>query len=472
MIEIMNKAESVRKSPNRPNAEDYFGWDDSRTSELNTEAPLPENVARRAGQAVERDYEKQKAQKRSQRERKIGTTTVEHMRPIAQTLPLEMFDKPEFRSVYDEEEIQRDREYVEKTERRIQKKRLRESGSTESTPLEELADDFEVMVLYGIQRNAWLGNTIDENGKIPFKTYTSGATRFDDLKHRVDAFTTVEMTDPVENEENESSLVRFHMGFDATLSGNRDTIDEKIMRCQNDETLKVPFGFTQIKYYANSENGAVGRVELVPRFTLAINKQLADELRKVMNTQLTEGKQLENIKFKPGQNNLARFMVLSEIRAQTQLYYAMLPEELWQDEPPEGKDEAQWLKDKEIVMEAEAQLSQIDEKITGAMDVCAKRLSADGNVYYTGKEFIGVSTLTEGLYVKTARPKELRETIERNLIKQLDKPDGVHNDPYVLMIQRCRELEKVAKDGKFDRYRNLSAHTHRRLYPAVERASA
>lgn len=393
------------------------------------------------------------------RARNLGQKSIATaLRPIPPTLNLNSFDKPALAAYYPPQEINADRGYI----RRCQERYRDRDEDGEGIPSQARAKQFEMMFLYGVQRNAWLGNTLNVFGQPPFTTDTSATTEYDDYKHRIDAFTTLTFAKAQPNETYQASSVRAVMGFDATISGNRKVITEKLTRCSNDRQTPLPFGFSQIKYYVN--NRSVSRQLLVPRYVIGISGQRVQDLQEMARVERQNGK-ITDMRFNTGQSAMTRFMVLSEIRAQNELYKAMLPDQL----------------DTPMLKKAGMSLDVISQQLNGALDQCIDRLARL-------KWVMGDAKLTPQTAQTPEEREELRQYVQQRVMDYWRReftegeeekarrrnggflpsdfqPNPAFSDTYVQIMQCTQRLTDAAKQGKLNSHRKVMAHTEPFMVP-------
>lgn len=393
------------------------------------------------------------------RTRNLGQKSIATaLRPIPPTLNLNSFDKPALAAYYPPQEINADRNYI----RHCQERYRDRDEDGEDTPSKTRAKQFEMMFLYGVQRNAWLGNTLNIFGQPPFTTDTSATTEYDDYRHRIDAFTTLTFAKAQPNAEHQASSIRAVMGFDATISGNRKVITEKLTRCSNDKQTPLPFGFSQIKYYVN--NRSASRQLLVPRYVIGISGQRVQDLQEMARIERQNGK-ITDMRFNTGQSAMTRFMVLSEIRAQNELYKTMLPDQL----------------DTPMLKKAAISLDVISEQLNGALDQCVDRLARL-------KWVMGDSKLSPQTAQTPEQRAELRQYVEQRVMDHWRQefiegeeekarrrnggflppdfqPSPAFSDTYVQIMQCTQRLTDAAKKGKLNTHRKVMAHTEPFMMP-------
>lgn len=419
------------------------------TEQGHTYERIPAQSERGLGQAALRGAE---AMKSANRTRNLGQKSLAAAsKSIPPVLNINRFDTPALAAYYPPKEINADRAYVKHNQEIYKSKD--EDG--EDAAAKAQAKQFEMMFLYGVQRNAWLGNTLNVFGQPPFTTDTSATTEYDDYMHRIDAFTTLTFANAQSNEVQQASIVRAVMGFDATISGNRETIMRKLTCCNNDKSAQLPFGFSQIKYYVNGRTAS--KQLLVPRYVIGISGQRVQDLQEMAHFERQDGK-ITDIRFNYGQSAMTRFMVLSEIRSQNELYKAMLPDVL----------------DTPLLKKADMSLSIITEQLNSALDQCVDRLSRI-------KWIMGDFKLTPQDAHTPEERKVLREYVQQRIMDHLRKEydetreaktrrrnggylpanfklDPNFSDTYVQIMECTEKLTAAAKDGKLDKHRTVSTH--------------
>ena len=258
----------------------------------------------------------------------------------------------DFSDTFSDARIRSDRDYVNYCKLRF--------PNQYSNDFERSAQKFERLFVSGLQIGRWLGNLPDEQGQVPFNTRSYEATPLDDISHRVDVFTTLRFTNPIET-SSQIKVQQLPLAFDITLQDQRQQIVNKLTCCNNNTRLKLPFGFTQIRYYTDGHEKS--SLFLVPRYVIGVSKNDIDEI-----SQSSQPSQSRTQTTTP-QPNLrspasltARFKVLSEIRAQNELLQAMLP-----DDAEESDDLS--------LRTAAAYIEAADEQFNHALQVCTQMIT-------------------------------------------------------------------------------------------------
>lgn len=348
----------------------------------------------------------------------------------------------EFQDIYDQETIERDIRYVERTER---------SFAPEGERRKSASKRFEELFLTGVRRGRWLGDIAQAaDGEAPFRVSAEPATKFDDFTHRVDAYATLHFREPLEDEETEMTLERAHMGFDVTLNGDYGAVMDKLTRSCNDGA-RMPFGFSSLKYY--DDDGEHGSVGMLPRYMIGVSGyDMRDAIRAATKDERTG--QIRDFGLYSGRNLASRFKVLSEIRAENVLYQAMLPDEL---DTPELKL-------------ASAQLYAVDQELNSALAACTKELvvrkalpphilaeierASQGQGGQGG--LLGARKIIEEFYLKQGRLNFQEERQRRERWQGYpDSGDSAHpvQDTFVQIMDCCRELTEMAYRGELNNYR-------------------
>ncbi len=255
----------------------------------------------------------------------------------------------DFADIYPAGKIQSDIDYVERIQKRIEEER--EKLEKEVGPD---AKAFEKFFIAGIQRGRWLGNVANTDGENTFTTETHETTDFDDLRHRIDAFTTLHFAEPVETTA--GNINKLPMAFDVTLQDNREKIVDKLTRCSNAKT-PLPFGFSELTYYTDS--GKKSAFNLLPRYVIGINGDEAKYIRETTHVDPNTG--VASFNALSPRTLITRFKVLTEIRAQNELFQIMLPEDI------DESDDIRW-------RQASAYIEAADECLRQALRVCSNEL--------------------------------------------------------------------------------------------------
>ncbi len=208
---------------------------------------------------------------------------------------------------------------------------------------------------------------------------------------------------------------------------------------------ELPFGFSHLDYYS-SESGH-SRLPMLPRYTIGIG---ASDVNAVMETaRIRERDGTVDFGLFSGQNLINRFKVLSEIRAQNELYQAMLPDEM----------------ESEIVQQANMQLFVADECLHRALEICtmemvkrkclpAKVITDVETTQRKGRSTKARNIVQEYLLEHSQEIFDL-ESKERKLRGKEAYGDG---DTFVQITQLCNGLKAAAYSGRLEEYRSISVH--------------
>lgn len=343
----------------------------------------------------------------------------------------------DFADVYPRRKIEADLRYVQD-----RKERFRD------TPQSPRAKAVERAFVRGVQMNRWLGNLSDETGKVSFSTRTHETTKYDDYLHRVDAFTVLRFRDEIETDSGRK-LRSVPLGFDVTTSGTRKTVWDKITHAYND-AAELPFGFSHLDYFTDGKRkGALG---LLPRYVIGVSanesKKIEDQLRLGMTTKASSEK-LATMRFK----------VLAEIRAQNELFQAMLPDDAYES-------------DDETVQLAQAYIEVADEQLNRALAICT-----DDLVKY---RHLPDKVLEK---IKQAQnPFKTRKIVEEYFLEKgredaekRRRTEEDWTDPFVQIMACTRELTQAAYDEtqpkrlrRVNARRRVMAHDHQLTLPELE----
>lgn len=214
----------------------------------------------------------------------------------------------DFTDVYSPDKINSDQRYVRKSDE------IMSSGEQNKLGLAQV---FEQMFTSGVMLGNWLGNLTFEEGRgvvEHFDVDARNTLRYDDIRNKVDTFTTLTFPEPIEDEDFGLSTDKIVLGFDVTINSDRHKLLDKITRFYNGNQ-ELPFGFSHLDYYS-SESGH-SRLPMLPRYTICIG---ASDVNAVMETaRIRERDGTVDFGLFSGQDLINRFKVLSEIRAQNEL---------------------------------------------------------------------------------------------------------------------------------------------------------
>lgn len=341
----------------------------------------------------------------------------------------------DFQDVYPPEKLASDCRYLDTAKQHMETRN--EQG---------LAMLFEQMFIDGITAGAWLGNVeVTKAGmQTNFTVDARGAAAYDDIRHKVDAFATLDFKEPIVDEDYDTETSRVVLGFDVTLNADREKVLEKLTKAYNDKA-ELPFGFTHLDYYENRHERK-GMV-MLPRYVIGISGYDVRAIKE--STQVKPGTEMLNFNLNSGQNLINRFKVLSEIRAENELYQAMLPDDL----------------DSESSQEANASLFAVDQCLHGALLKCTKAIMTSKCLPRAILEQVEAAT-------KSGREGKARGIIEDYLFERskqafLEEADRARRngksvaggeDTFVRIMECCRSLTEAAYAGELEEYRGAGQH--------------
>ncbi|MDO4611878.1 MAG: hypothetical protein Q4B29_00215, partial [Candidatus Saccharibacteria bacterium] len=151
-----------------------------------------------------------------------------------------------------------------------------------------------------------------------------------------------------------------------------------------------------------------------------------------------------------------RFKVLSEIRAQNNLYQSMLPDD-YSNDP--------------ITKQAEAIIYAVDDILNDARKICIeqmiRRKALEAPADFKSKRNSG-SIFKEGPTFEELKgywtPSRVQNwLIEKSLAKQKEEKGGDpkvedSRDTFVQIISSCQKFHKLATDGELDEFRKTMKH--------------
>lgn len=339
----------------------------------------------------------------------------------------------DFSDVYDAKKIFADKRYVAGVEKHF---------DSETNEL-KTANVFEQMFISGVMLGNWLGGTTVEGDGIveDFSPSARSTNRYDDLKNRIDTAVTLDFDEPIRDDENRNTMKKLVLGFDTTINNSRQQLLDKITRSSNTD-VELPFGFSRLTYY--QDDSGHGKIPLTPRYVVGLN---GDEVNDVL--QLSRIRQSDNtIDFElfSAKNLYNRFRILSEIRAENELYQAMLPDKL----------------DSRVLKNASTQLYIADRCLNKALKVCAHEL-VKRKCLPTEINEKAASAIASGRSVKARniiqeyllrRDQEIFDSESKERQSQ-GKPTIGTGDTFVQIMQICDQLKDAAYSGKLNRFRQL-----------------
>ncbi len=342
----------------------------------------------------------------------------------------------DFNELYSTHKLERDQAYVERTEARFNHDP--DSG--------KLAQTFERIFAQGVQIGRWLGNLPSADGE-QFTTQTFAATRYDDLSHRVDAFSTLTFAESFEGSAG-LELTTLPLAFDVTLQVDRAKVLDKLTRSYNDNR-QLPFGFSSIDYYTDGE--VEHYLPLVPRYVIGVSGEEVQQLAETFQRGNEDSKWLPNM-LSP-QMLQARFKVLSEIRAQNELFEAMLPDDAYDSEDP-------------LIQRASTYIEAADENLKHALAVCSRELIARRYVPYEVLEYAkshpnspNLRQQIENALLHKAHDHFIEEGMDRcRRNGEIFDQHTTDDDTFVQIITLTRTLTQATYDE--NRRASLDSHRH------------
>lgn len=166
----------------------------------------------------------------------------------------EKIDIEEFRDMYDDKKIEKDKAEVERL------KKIFENEQGESKELKKLATIFEIIINENLELSDWMGP----------EAQTITTTDYDDFINGIDTLV----------EFNDEEKANHHMGLaiDATFSVNLEEKFEKIKNNIDKGKLAT------VEYFKSSDDTFKGRLSHVPRVVIGVEKNKVEELIDLWNT--------------------------------------------------------------------------------------------------------------------------------------------------------------------------------------------
>lgn len=340
----------------------------------------------------------------------------------------------DFRGVYPAGKIRRDEKYVIRHERFFEK-------------YEGLAQDFEDLFIRGIQVGHWLGNTqqrrteieTDDSKGLDFTTATFKTAPYDDYSHRVDVFSLLSFQEKFETDAGINFRI-LPLGFDLTINSDRNSVLDKLTRSCND-TEELPFGFTHIDYFTDGKKPR--NCPIIPRYVIGLNRY---EIKDILGNGGLETTGRPHTGLLARQNLRARFKILSEIRAQNELFEAMLPEDAY-DNPSKN------------VQIARACIEVADQQLQHALLSCTNKIISYGAVPKEIQEAATrnphkARTIIEDYLLENgeAEFKRRQQEYSRKFGKDYD-PESM--DVFVQIMTQVRALKEAAYAGGSPEFPNI-----------------
>ncbi len=343
----------------------------------------------------------------------------------------------DFGDIYSAEKIASDERYVRKFEKFV-------SGGEKNNLAP--AQIFEQMFTNGVLLGNWLGNVEFEDGHTveKFNVEAHNTLPYDDIRNKIDTFTTLSFSEPIEDEDFGTTINKVALGFDVTTNNSREKLLDKITRFYNGNQ-KLPFGFSQLEYYSDTDEH--GPMPMLPRYTIGLSMGDINAIAETAKIRERDG--TVDFGLFSGKNLVNRFKILSEIRAENELYQAMLPDDM----------------DSEIVQQANVQLFAVDQCLHDALEVCTQELA--------NRKCLPPQVINE---IEAAKKKG-RGVQARNIVQEylLSKSQEIFDseskeqaawgkdimgdgDTFVQIIKLCNELKDAAYAGELDKHRAVMAH--------------
>lgn len=225
-------------------------------------------------------------------------------------------DLDEFKGSPKHPNVERDKKYVEGTEKRF----TEEAGYH--------AKGLELLIQYGIAQGRLLSDPTVESTYLTEPIWT---TRYDDIKNRVDAAATVH-AGPESNSAGEEAELTF--GIDLTTNPDQSVIRQKLLVGSNDPNVDFPAGFTQIEYYKDA-NGEHDKKTFVPRYCIGISSDSVDDYLASVRTDRNGISQIP-----PGASLIPSFKILYEMSQQNALFENPLYDKVDNEEASEEEQQA------------------------------------------------------------------------------------------------------------------------------------
>lgn len=350
-----------------------------------------------------------------------------------------IIDPRRFEQYYDQGKLRNDQNYVENCEKRFQNTGSELAGETQG----KWARMLEGMFLDGVNTGAWLGN-IDKDGKRLFSATAHQTTKFDDYRHNLDAVVSLNFENPIKDEEYNLEAAQIFFGVDVTTRNDQKKLWEKLTKSYNSNE-ELPFGFSLLDYYEDERS--LGKIPMLPRYLIGIS---AGDVKSISETNSVDPQTGHMINLQPnsGQNLIVRFKILSEIRAQNELYQAMLPDDI----------------DTEMLERADMMLGLTDQCLNRALGRCTEMMVA--------RKCLPKALLQEvEENMRTNKAGRARMKIEKYLLddgrkrfaenQQLFELPREGDDVYAQIITMTKNLTEASYSGELDRYRGVMVHNQK-----------
>lgn len=213
------------------------------------------------------------------------------------------------------------------------------------------AGHLEAIFIEGVNVGGWLGDGD------AYQARAWPAAIYDDISHRIDTVVNLAFRQPIYSHDGKDALQQVTIGFDVTVGGAPDKVLDKLTRHYSDQA-RLPFGFSHLDYYFDGQHRGVK--PLLIRYVIGVN--FHEVLEIWGSTQSDPSTRSHLSAFRPNSpaSLQMRFKILSEIRQQNMLYYAMLPEN----------------QNNKTIRAAALQIDAVDECLNASLQDCTKQIVA------------------------------------------------------------------------------------------------
>lgn len=408
--------------------------------------PEPEQIRARAGERGGKIIELSSREKLAREQtRDRGEKIIKSVQPDMVQLKMENFS-----DIYPEKKIHKDERYVQGVREFV-------GIGLEDNYLEKSLED---LFISGVQLGRWLGNSerhareanSSAGEEASFTTKTYKTTEYDDFRHCTDAFTLLYFKDKLTPEVGKSFRT-LPLGFDVTLSSDRRQILDKLTHFYNDDE-ELPFGFTHLDYFTDGKKHM--NCPIIPRYVIGVGRYDVKDL----NRKTGRG---ERFRLNSAENLQTRFKILSEIRAQNELFEAMLPEDAY-DNPSEN------------VKIARAYIEVADRQLNHALGVCANELIQYQALPSEVIEQTQENPLRTRAIIEEFLLQDSREKFLKSDKRWIQHPPKRLDDPFVQIMTYTRKLREAAFAGgskafpHIDELKAEMAHNKSILAPKEKKA--
>lgn len=389
---------------------------------------------------AERYQEKTEREMNRAQKQQLGATSLASYAKGYLSLNME-----DFSQVYTPGEIRRDQEYVQEMKAKF--------GSHSPQ-----ADQFEGLFVDGIVNAGWLGQIDRETGNEDFSVLAAETTDYDDISNAVDAYAVLDFGRRMPEIGNRKKLP---IGFDVTISGSDKVVMGKLTKFYSDG-VELPYGYSHIKYYYD---GNIRReMPEVLRYVIGISGYNVKYIEKKQNSDTGR----YSFGADTSRNFINRFKVLAEMRAENELYSAMLPDE--RELPAEKRADRDLEFTGELIEKAYRRTVKA---------IVERRMIADADIRRMAEKDLAekpdvsrkLCKIVEDYYLELSHRQYL-EDVEEQTLKQKQRgeepkepdPNDPHEDTFVQIISCCRRLIDAAYTegengvGLLDKYRRVAQH--------------